>query len=47
MNALALLARPEILALKAYSHATWLPTHTRMHANEAPWRAAATRAWPA
>jgi len=38
MNALISLARPEIAALKPYAHATWLPTHTRMHANEAPWR---------
>jgi histidinol-phosphate aminotransferase len=34
------LARPEIVALKAYSHAAWLPTLTRLHANEAPWRPA-------
>jgi histidinol-phosphate aminotransferase len=32
------LARPEIVTLKPYAHASWLPTHTRMHANEAPWR---------
>jgi histidinol-phosphate aminotransferase len=32
------LARPEILTLKPYSHAAWLPTLTRLHANEAPWR---------
>jgi histidinol-phosphate aminotransferase len=32
------LARPEIVALKAYSHAAWLPGLTRLHANEAPWR---------
>jgi histidinol-phosphate aminotransferase len=38
MNALIALARPEIAALKPYAHAAWLPTHTRMHANEAPWR---------
>jgi histidinol-phosphate aminotransferase len=38
MNALISLARPEIAALKPYAHAAWLPTHTRMHANEAPWR---------
>ena len=35
---LAALARPEILTLKPYSHAAWLPTLTRLHANEAPWR---------
>ena len=34
------LARPEILALKPYSHAAWLPSLTRLHANEAPWRPA-------
>jgi histidinol-phosphate aminotransferase len=38
MNPLHSLARPEILALKPYSHAAWLPTLTRLHANEAPWR---------
>ena len=32
------LARPEIVTLKAYAHAAWLPSHTRLHANEAPWR---------
>jgi histidinol-phosphate aminotransferase len=32
------LARPEIVSLKPYSHAAWLPHLTRMHANEAPWR---------
>jgi histidinol-phosphate aminotransferase len=32
------LARPEIVALKAYAHAAWLPGLTRLHANEAPWR---------
>jgi histidinol dehydrogenase len=34
------LARPEILTLKPYAHAAWLPTLTRLHANEAPWRPA-------
>lgn len=38
MNAVLDLARPEIVALKAYSHAAWLPGLTRLHANEAPWR---------
>jgi histidinol-phosphate aminotransferase len=38
MNAAISLARPEIVALKPYTHAAWLPTHTRLHANEAPWR---------
>ncbi len=37
MNAVSL-ARPEIVTLKAYSHAAWLPLLTRLHANEAPWR---------
>jgi len=34
------LARPEIVTLKPYAHAAWLPSLTRMHANEAPWRPA-------
>jgi histidinol-phosphate aminotransferase len=34
------LARPDILALKAYEHAVWEPGLTRLHANELPWRAA-------
>jgi histidinol-phosphate aminotransferase len=38
VNPLISLARPEIVALKAYAHAAWLPLLTRMHANEAPWR---------
>ena len=38
MNPLVTLARPEIVALKPYAHAAWLPSLTRMHANEAPWR---------
>ena len=40
MNATIRLARPEIVAIKPYSHAAWLPTLTRLHANEAPWRPA-------
>lgn len=40
MNAVLSLARPEITTLKAYSHAAWLPSLTRLHANEAPWRPA-------
>ena len=40
MTALLSLARAEILTLKPYSHAVWLPTLTRLHANEAPWRPA-------
>ncbi len=38
MNPLLSLARPEILALKPYAHAPWLPGLTRLHANEVPWR---------
>lgn len=38
--ALQSLARPEILNLKPYAHAAWLPSLTRLHANEAPWRPA-------
>jgi histidinol-phosphate aminotransferase len=40
MNPVLSLARPEIVTLKAYSHAAWLPSVTRLHANEAPWRPA-------
>jgi histidinol-phosphate aminotransferase len=32
------LARPDILALKPYSHASWDPRLERLHANELPWR---------
>lgn len=32
------LARPDILALKPYSHASWRPSLERLHANELPWR---------
>ncbi|MDB6086945.1 MAG: histidinol-phosphate aminotransferase [Gammaproteobacteria bacterium] len=38
MNPVLSLARPEILTLEPYSHAAWLPSLTRLHANEAPWR---------
>jgi histidinol-phosphate aminotransferase len=38
VNPVLALARPEILHLKPYSHAAWLPALTRLHANEAPWR---------
>ena len=31
-------ARADIRALQPYSHASWEPTLTRMHANELPWR---------
>ncbi len=40
MKPLLGLARREIRELKPYSHAAWLPHLTRLHANEAPWRAA-------
>ena len=33
------LARPDIVALKAYEHAAWEPGLARLHANELPWRA--------
>jgi histidinol-phosphate aminotransferase len=32
------IARPDIVALKAYEHASWEPPLERMHANELPWR---------
>ncbi|HTV95287.1 MAG TPA: histidinol-phosphate transaminase [Steroidobacteraceae bacterium] len=38
MNPALALARPEIVNLRPYSHAAWLPALTRLHANEAPWR---------
>jgi histidinol-phosphate aminotransferase len=34
------LARPDIVALKAYEHASWEPSLERLHANELPWRPA-------
>jgi histidinol-phosphate aminotransferase len=40
VNPVLALARPEIRTLKPYSHAAWLPSLTRLHANEAPWRPA-------
>ena len=33
------LARPDIVALKPYEHASWEPGLERLHANELPWRA--------
>lgn len=42
MSILAL-ARPEIVALKAYAHASWDPAFERLHANELPWRAETDR----
>jgi histidinol-phosphate aminotransferase len=38
MNPVLELARPEIRDLKPYAHAVWLPSMTRLHANEVPWR---------
>ena len=38
MSLIEQLARPEILALEAYSHASWDPLLERLHANENPWR---------
>jgi histidinol-phosphate aminotransferase len=40
LNPLLALARPDIIGIKAYPHAAWLPSMTRLHANEAPWRPA-------
>ena len=42
MSILAL-ARPDIISLKAYSHASWDPAFERLHANELPWRAETDR----
>lgn len=38
MSWVSALARPDIVALKAYEHASWEPGLTRLHANELPWR---------
>ena len=38
MSLAARLARPEILALVPYAHASWDPSLERLHANENPWR---------
>ena len=43
MTGILALARPDIIALKAYSHASWDPAFERMHANELPWRAETDR----
>src|SRR6478735_11998612 len=43
MSNILALARPEIVALKAYSHASWDPAFERLHANELPWRAETDR----
>ncbi len=42
MSILAL-ARPDIVALEPYSHASWDPAFDRLHANELPWRAETDR----
>lgn len=38
MSWVAQLARPEIVALQSYEHASWDPNRIRLHANELPWR---------
>jgi histidinol-phosphate aminotransferase len=38
MNPVLELARPDIRDITPYSHAVWLPSMTRLHANEVPWR---------
>jgi histidinol-phosphate aminotransferase len=43
MSSILTLARPEIVALQAYSHASWDPAFDRLHANELPWRAETDR----
>jgi histidinol-phosphate aminotransferase len=39
MSSVLSLARPDILELQPYQHASWDPSLERMHANEMPWRA--------
>src|SRR5690606_36943840 len=39
MSWLSDIARPDIVALKPYEHASWEPPLERLHANELPWRA--------
>ncbi len=43
MSLAARLARPEIVALAPYAHASWEPSLERLHANENPWRDADDR----
>ena len=43
MSDILALARPEIVALQAYTHASWDPAFDRLHANELPWRAETDR----
>lgn len=39
MSWVSRLARPDIIGMKAYEHASWEPSLERLHANELPWRA--------
>ena len=39
MSWISQIARPEIVALSPYEHASWEPHLERLHANELPWRA--------
>lgn len=39
MSSILSLARPDILELQPYQHASWDPALERLHANEMPWRA--------
>jgi len=39
MSWISEIARPDIVALKPYEHASWEPPLERLHANELPWRA--------
>lgn len=39
MSWISEIARPDIVALKPYEHASWEPHLERLHANELPWRA--------
>jgi histidinol-phosphate aminotransferase len=43
MSSILALARPDIVSLNAYSHASWDPAFERLHANELPWRAETDR----
>jgi histidinol-phosphate aminotransferase len=43
VNDILALARPEIVALNPYAHASWDPAFDRLHANELPWRAETDR----
>ncbi len=40
MSSILDIARPDLLELQAYSHATWDSALERLHANESPWRPA-------